>query len=103
MKTEIEKIQKKFKEAVENYAKEQSDVNWYALQGIFNEAMVVGKIEGLNDARIMVWGFGFDNDKTASYIKRNVYERMKYLSEPYDLRDQIRREEDTPTTPNPPE
>lgn len=93
MKTETQKIEERFKKAVEAYTKEQNDTNWYALSAVFNEGMVLGKIDGLNEARTMVWGFGFDNDATASYIKKNVYERMKYLSEPYNLRDLIKREE----------
>lgn len=92
--TEIQHLENRFKKATEAYGKEQSDTNWYSLSQIFNEAIVVGKIEGLNEARTMVWGFGFDNDKTAMYIKKNVYERMKYLSEPYALRDHIRRDDD---------
>jgi len=91
---EIEKLQKKLLDAVSAYGKDQNDTNWYTIQGIFNEAIILGKIEGLNEARTFVWGIGFDNDKTASYIKKQIFTRMSYLSEPYDLRNQIRREKE---------
>lgn len=90
----IKKLQKRFKEAVEKHAAEQNEDNWFALNSIFHEAMVMGRVEGLNDARITVWGFGYDNDETGLYVRRETLRMMRRLSEPYDFRDSIRSEED---------
>ena len=49
------------------------------------KAFMLGKIAGLNEARISVWGIGFDNDKTASYVKKYVYERMSELQAIVDI------------------
>lgn len=49
------------------------------------KAFMLGKIAGLNEARISVWGIGFDNDETASYIKKYVWERMEQLQNIIDI------------------
>lgn len=49
------------------------------------KAFILGKIAGLNEARISVWGIGFDNDKTASYVKKYVWERMSQLQNIIDI------------------
>lgn len=49
------------------------------------KAFILGKIAGLNEARISVWGIGFDNDKTASYIKKYVWDRMSELQKIIDI------------------
>lgn len=49
------------------------------------KAFMLGKIAGLNEARISVWGIGFDNDKTASYIKKYVWDRMSELQKIIDI------------------
>ena len=49
------------------------------------KAFILGKIAGLNEARVSVWGIGFDNDQTASYIKKYVWERMSELQKIIDI------------------
>lgn len=40
-----------------------------------------GQIKGLNTARVMVWGIGFDNDNTALMLRRNLCEMINGLEE----------------------
>jgi len=49
------------------------------------KAFILGKIAGLNEARISVWGIGFDNDETAKYVKKYVWERMESLQKMIDI------------------
>ena len=49
------------------------------------KAFILGKIAGLNEARIFVWGIGFDNDNTASYIKKCTWERISELQKMIDI------------------
>ena len=45
------------------------------------KAHILGKIAGLNVARIMVWGIGYDNDKTALMIRKNITTQIYDLKE----------------------
>lgn len=51
------------------------------------KTFILGKIAGLNEARTFVWGIGFDNDKTADYIKSCVWKSIKQLQEIIDIDD----------------
>ena len=38
-----------------------------------------GQIKGLNTARVMVWGIGYDNDETALMLRYNLGEEIVRL------------------------
>ena len=46
---------------------------------------LMGKLDGLNFARCSVAGFGFDNDETAQYVKKQVWNEMKQINEILDI------------------
>lgn len=45
----------------------------------FIAEQIRGQIKGLNTALIMVWGIGFDNDKTALMLRRNLCKMIDEL------------------------
>ncbi len=45
------------------------------------EQYILGMITGLNNARLLVWGIGYDSDATALMIRRKV------MAEIYDLKE----------------
>ena len=44
-------------------------------------SQILGQIKAFNDIRIMVWGIGYDNDKTALMIRRQASEQIHELKE----------------------
>ena len=44
-----------------------------------------GRIEGLNTARIRVWGIGYDRDETALMMRRFLSEQIDKLQEMLDI------------------
>ena len=40
---------------------------------------IKGQIKGLNTARVLVWGIGYDNDDTALMLRRVLCERIEDL------------------------
>lgn len=87
---EYENLKKRLGVAILAHQDKPDDGTYGDIMRIFEEALVFGRIEGLNDARTFVWGFGYDKDNTASYLKKCVFQRMQTLAEPYRLRDTLR-------------
>lgn len=46
---------------------------------------MLGIIEGLNRARLSVWGFGFDKDDTALMVRRRTTEEISNIKEILDI------------------
>lgn len=49
------------------------------------KAHILGRIAGLNDARTLVWGIGFDKDKTAQIIRKYTTDEIFKLKEILDI------------------
>ncbi len=45
------------------------------------KAHLLGRIAGLNDARLSVWGIGYDNDDTARMVRQMTGKRINELKE----------------------
>jgi len=89
----MDKLNKKLSDAIAAYGGNASTENYKSILDIVSEIQVMGRVEGLNDARIMVWGIGYDKDDTALMMRKRLTDRIFSLSEPYDLARYIRRTE----------
>ena len=49
-------------------------------------AHLLGRISGLNDARILVMGIGFDNDDTARMIRKECTSKIFELKEILEIK-----------------
>ena len=45
------------------------------------KAHLLGRIAGLNEARLSVWGIGYDKDETAGMVRRMTGKRIQELKE----------------------
>lgn len=49
------------------------------------KAFILGKITGLNDARLSVWGIGFDKDETARLVRKFTTDKIFALKEMIEI------------------
>lgn len=48
-------------------------------------AHIYGRIAGINDVRISVWGIGYDKDETAQKIRKYTSEKIYELKEMLEI------------------
>ena len=51
------------------------------------KAHILGRIAGLNDTRLSVWGIGYDKDETALMIRKQTTDKIFKLKEILDIKD----------------
>lgn len=49
------------------------------------KAHIIGKIAGLNEARLAVWGIGYDDDETALFMRKTMNDKIFSLREILDI------------------
>ncbi len=50
------------------------------------ENYILGLISGLNKARVLVWGIGYDSDETALMLRREIMNQIYSLKEILEIK-----------------